>query len=199
MCVEQAADLRTALPNAVDLFLYRDAEAYVASSMGAFGYFPSPLWGIGWLHRLVVTRPILTAALKINYASVCRMFPLAADFTPRELTHLGPVGLAALSWLSMMDRAWQLSQTARPLPSLRYEDFLRDPRAAAERIFALVGLPASEIEPALTALSSDSQAGSVVSRARKRSYTLSPRDRATIRTVLARHPVINRPDHTLPP
>jgi hypothetical protein len=215
MCIELAPQMREAFPNVRELFLYRDAENYVRSSMQAFGYFGSPLWGIRWLHRLVVTRPLLSLGFSWNHALMCRFFPLVADYSPRELARLGPVGLIALSWLSMMHRALietrsvsedePLSQPALAHASgsdgrfltLRYETLMADPRAAMERVLSHCCIPPGDVETALAALDEDSQRGSVVGRERRGSYELSRRDRDAIRAVLERHPVINRPDFEL--
>jgi hypothetical protein len=226
MCVELAPQMREAFPNVREMFLYRDAENYVRSSIQAFGYFGSPLWAIRWLHRLYVTRPLLKFGFSLNYDLMCRFFPLVADYPPRELARLGPVGLLTLSWLSMMHRALietrsvsedssetrsvsegeAPSQPAlahasgsdkREFLTLRYETLMADPRAAMERVLSHCCIPPSDVETALAALDQDSQRGSVVGRERRGSYELSRRDRDEIRAVLERHPVINRPDFEL--
>jgi hypothetical protein len=111
---------------------------------------------------------------------------------------MGPVGLIALAWLSMMHRAWQMAEAGQPLPSLRFETLKRHPECVTQAIFERCGLPAGDVERALGALQTDSQRGSVVGRERTSKFELSARDRLTIRDVLSRHPVIDRPDFELP-
>lgn len=198
VCVELAPAMRQAVPEARELFLYRDAEAYVASSLRAFGYFPSPLWWIDRLHRLRVTRPLLHGILASHYRAFCRLVPLAEEYTPRELMQLGAVGLTALSWLSVMHRAWSLAEAGRPIKSLRYERLVADPETALRRIVEHAGLPTEGLASALEVRSRDSQQGTILERERRARYALSQADREMIRRVLARHPVINRSDFELP-
>jgi hypothetical protein len=131
---------------------------------------------------------------------------------------MGPIGMLALSWLSMMHRAHTLTRSAsedssvarsvsedEPSPqparsdflTLRYETLMADPRAVMERVLTHCRIPSGDVETALAALDEDSQRGSVVGRERRGSYELSPSDRDAIRAVLSRHPVINRPDFEL--
>lgn len=192
MGIELAATLRLAQPNVVEFFLYRDAEAYVVSSMRAFSYFGSHLWAIRWAHGLYFTRPILERALSTNYDVMCRFFPLCVEYTPAEMCRLGPVGMLTISWLSMMQRAEALA-----LPSLRYENMMRDPHAALERLLVRCGIDGRDIDVALGALEKDSQAGSVVARKKTSRYELSERDRGIIRSVLASHGAIPAVDYPM--
>lgn len=192
MCIELAATLRLAHPNVVEFFLYRDAEAYVVSSMRAFSYFGSHLWAIRWAHRLYVTRAILKKALSTNYDVMCRFFPLCVEYTPAEICQLGPVGMLTISWLSMIQRAEALA-----LPSLRYENLMRDPHAALERLLVRCGIDRRDIGIALEALDKDSQAGSVLARKKTSRYELSEHDRRIIRLVLARHGAIPAVEYSM--
>ncbi len=198
MGTELALPLRQALPNVAELFLYRDCEAFVVSSMRAFSYFPSPLWGIRLLHELWFTRPVLTCFLAQHATEMQRFFPWTARYTASELCRLGPVGMLTLAWLSMMDCAWRISQTEKPLPTLRYEELIGDPPHVMRELFRRFGLSPGDTELALLALADDSQRGSVVARQRTSRFELRARDKQVIRQVLAEHPVINRPDYQLP-
>lgn len=192
MGIELAGALRRAHPAAKEVFLYRDAEAYITSSMRAFSYWLSPLWAIRWLHGLYVTRPILEKVLNENLPTMQRFFPAVKAYTPRELVTLGPVGMLTLSWVSMMDRAHALG-----LPSLRYETLKARPREVFEALCERFELTNAPMQAALAALDEDSQQGSVVARRRTKRFELSTQDRRLIEQVLARHSGIQSPDFEL--
>ena len=196
-CVELAKQMELATPSARSLFLYRDAERVVRSGMRVFCYCGAPLWWVDQLHHWVVSRPILGAALSMNRTVGARLFPVIERFTSWELSQMGAVGIVAIAWLSAMERCVQLIRSGMRIHPLRYDDLIATPEAVTAALIAHCRLPPEAQPPMLAAMHDDSQRGSVIARERQRGYELSPRDKDTIRIVLARSEIIDGPDHEI--
>jgi Sulfotransferase domain len=167
-------------PEARSLFLYRNAETWLESMNAGFTpNLPSP------------------DAQPLFMKFVLAQAPLLMPFIRR---HRRPASLAetyTLNWLSVMDKYLQLRRAGVPFLAVRYEDIKAQPKPTLVKVLTYCGLPADGIDRAYDTFSTDSQEGTVLSRASRQQApapTLSPADYEQARAVLAEHPTIRTPD-----
>jgi hypothetical protein len=167
-------------PEARSLFLHRHAERWL-ESMNA-GFTPNmpradaePLF----------TRFVLAQA------------PLLMPFITR---HGRPPTLTEaymLNWLSVVDKYLTMRDEGVPFLAVRYEEIKAEPKSTLLELLTYCGLPVEDFDDAYDTFSTDSQEGTVLSRASRQqnpALALRPRDYARARKVLAEHPLIQTAD-----
>jgi len=178
--------LYQAFPNAKVIFLYRNAEAVVNSSIRAFVYLSSMLPTI---QQKIGFYSIFIPLLK-EYASYI-------DFTDSKATDL-----YTIMWLSVMQRYLSLYEQGIPSCAIRYEDLVANRHQIVTSIFEYCGLPISEVSNVCNAFEKDSQSGSNLSQEKTRHNDLEQSEileiRQKVNELLKKHPEIQTPDFIVP-
>lgn len=178
--------LYQAFPNAKVVFLYRNAEAVVKSSIRAFVYLSSMLptiqQNIEFYSRFI---PLLK-----EYAS-------CIDFTDSKATDL-----YTTMWLSAMQRYLLLYEQGITSCAIRYEDLVANPQQIVTSIFEHCGLQISEVSNVCKVFEKDSQSGSNLSQENTRHNDLEQSEileiRQKVNELLKQHPQIKTPDFIVP-
>jgi hypothetical protein len=181
--IELADLLDLHFPEAKTLFLYRNAEDYMTSSMRAFGgALDTPEFrGIvqSWLSSLVpaIARHVGEGRPLMSYSS-----------------------LSAWLWLRTIERFMQLQEKGMPGMAIRYEDLKSNPKETIQRVLEYCGLTTQNMEPVYQAFERDSQAGSTLSREnlRQTKVELTDGHRSDLEQALQAHPFIKSADFVIP-
>lgn len=103
----------------------------------------------------------------------------------------------AVLWVHMMTRYIEIYEHGfRPI-TIRYEDLIERRDETLSAIFERLNLPKTAIQQAKVAFGRDSQAGTKLARDDAKSENtikLPDEDREAVTELLAKHPIINRPD-----
>lgn len=178
-----------ALPQAKNLFLYRDAVGFAASFYRIFKSveFDEYMTRTDWI--TVYTR-------SMNYD-----FAPAADNLAPGLERFSMPQQLALWWSVIID--WYLAQHAHGIPVLavNYADLNAHREQVVRAIFEYCGLPTDQLAQSLRAFDRDSQAGTVLARANPNEgnkFKFNEAQLAEIAEILARHPIIKISDFVVP-
>ena len=170
-------------PNTRNIFLYRNAEAWLSSMVRAFGDAGEDIgfrtWAQGWLSTLVppITRHVQTGGPLLTVSSLCSML-----------------------WLNVLERYTNLQSSGMTILAIRYEDMKAAPHETLRNILEYCNLPITSIDAVYQVLDKDSQAGSGVSRealSHKKSG-LTETQRSNLFRELQAHPTIQTPDFVVP-
>lgn len=143
--------LHQCFPQTKNVYLYRDAESWSRSSLGAFvenvERTPEELHQFenetrGWMQLLV---------------------PLIAQYDPSQ--HLTGTGLLSLLWLSNMQRCMELQKSGVNMLAIFYQSWKQNPRQTAVSILEYCNCLPSDLTAIEETLQKDSQAGTYVSQA----------------------------------
>ncbi|WP_416670003.1 sulfotransferase domain-containing protein [Egbenema bharatensis] len=147
-CIEVCDLINRAFPQTQNIFLYRDLEAVVNSSIQVFDFVKDLL-------------PII----KTRIDTFSRMMPLLKHYG-QEIDYADPyaIDLFIVAWLSVMYRYEQLRNDSIPFHTLRYEDLNISPQHHISDLFNHYGLVASELGANWEVLTQDAQAGTSLSR-----------------------------------
>lgn len=170
-CIQIADLLAEAAPSAVNLFMYRELGALIASYA-----------------RLLTVVPAGRGAQE----GIARYVPLLAERLRASEDPVSRVELITLMCLSVFHRYVELHQQGLAMLPVRYEDLLAEPEATLHRVFDQVGLEAHLVEVGARALARDSQAGSMLARdalGQDGGAELGDREWEEVRTVLQQHPL----------
>ena len=219
MGIEVADLLHRAFPAARSLFLYRDAEAVVESSLRAYQAPPkapdlATPEGRELVHRYVSwlragpARQMLRVLGAATRAAGRRDWPVLrrlAQGLVQSLRGAEPSKeqLCAVLWVSAVSRYLELHRAGAIPVAFRYEDMVAKPRETLEAIFRHAGLPTESAGAACDAvMGRDSQEGSPLSREQAKSVVLSDGQlaemRQTVRAVVAMHREIAIPGFVAP-
>src|SRR5690242_9131768 len=173
------------VPQAKNLFLYRDAVGFVASFYRLFKladvpeYMPIDQW-----------RALFGEQINEDFT---HMSTYLEEGTPEVslVQHL------TLWWLAIME--WYLAQHARGIPVLavRYADLNAAREQVLSAIFRHCGLPTAAVQGTLDVFARDAQAGTLLARvnpAEGNQLRLSAAQRREITTILQQHTVVNDSD-----
>ena len=171
------------LPWAKNIFLYRHAEGYMASTLRALvGNSDTPEFraGIqGWLSTLVppIAEHMREGGPLLNFSSI-----------------------SAVLWLRTMERYMQLQEQGMPGLAVRYEDLKSAPQDTIHKIIEYCGLSTENMEPVYQAFERDSQAGSVLSQENVRltKFELTDMHKSDLAQALQAHPFIKSADFVIP-
>ncbi|MCY4071013.1 MAG: hypothetical protein OXG60_06920 [Chloroflexi bacterium] len=178
-----------ALPKALHLFMVRNVLDWLAS-----------------FHRLHVKR----AALPKRYPREQVIDQQASYYgCPRaEIERLAHPSIEsyrvlegrAIGWLFMLEQYLELVDSGAAVAALRYEDLQSDRDELLLALLKMMGLPDTGLNTARRAFKSDAQAGTKLARDGGRGNTLALPDdqRATVRRLLAKQPLLNSADVLLP-
>jgi hypothetical protein len=185
-CIEMGDLIYRAFPDAKVLFLYRNVEDVVKSSIRAFVYFSTSL---------------PTIAQNIDFYS--RFVPLLKDYANYiDFTDSSAIDLYTTSWLSIMQRYMLLHKQGIPTCAIRYEDLVANPQQIVTSIFKHCDLPISEVAKACNAFEKDAQSGSNLSKENLSKNDMKIPDILEIRkktsALLKKHPEIQTPDFIVP-
>lgn len=170
-------------PQAKTIFLYRQAEGFMASSMRAFGGTmdtPEVRTAIqSWLSTLVpaIAKHVREGGPLLSYAS-----------------------LSAWLWLRTIERYMELQKSGMPGMAVRFEDLKSAPRETIHSIIEYCDLFLQNMEAVYQVFEKDSQAGSALSqeKLRQSQFELTEAHRADLAQALQAHPFIKTADFVIP-
>lgn len=184
-CIELGDLIYQAFPDAKALFLYRNLEDVVKSSIRAFVFLSTML---------------PTIAQNIDFYS--KYIPLLKDYANYiDFTDPSAIDLYATLWLSVMQRYMLLHQQGILTFAIRYEDLMTDPQQIVASIFKYCDLPISEVSKACQAFEKDAHSSSNLSRENLNNNVKIPdilEIRQEIDKLLKKHPEIKTPDFIVP-
>ncbi|MEA5578439.1 sulfotransferase [Anabaena sp. UHCC 0451] len=184
--IEVADLIHRICPEAKLIFMYRNAEDVVKSSMRAFVYFSKIL-------------PIIEQNVELysQFVPLLKEYANYIDFKDSKA-----IDFYTIMWLSVIHRYLLLYQAGIPISALRYEDLTEDSKQVVTSIFNYCGLPESEASNACLALQKDSQSGSNFSRENTRENESNIPDileiQEKINALLDKHPTIKTADFIVP-
>ncbi len=185
-CIELGDLIHQAFPDAKAVFLYRNAEDVVKSSIPAFVY---------------LSKMLPTIAQNIDLYS--RFIPLLKDYsTSIDFTDSTGIDLYTTAWLSVMQRYMLLQQQGISTCAIRYEDLVANPQRIVTSIFEYCGLPIADVSQVCQVFAKDSQRGSNLSKENLSNNEIEIPDILEIRKkvdkLLKKHPQIKTPDFVVP-
>ncbi|MFQ3613023.1 MAG: sulfotransferase [Cyanobacteriota bacterium] len=147
-CIEICDLIHQVFPQVMNIFLYRDIEPVVCSSIEAFSFMRD-----------------LLPSIKDRIDIFSRIIPLLKHYE-QDIDYVDPyaIDLFVLAWLSVMYRYKQLCDKSISFYALRYEDLVIDPRYHIHALFDHCGLHIAEAEVPWEILTQDAQAGTGLSR-----------------------------------
>lgn len=193
-CTYIADRIREAVPEASNLFLYRNAMDFTNSFCSAF--FGS--WGLKRVRRLPFAG--MSSLIPPVRKALEAQAPLLSDEAALRRGFKNTVGFSVLMWLSAM-RAAQRFQKDDPRffdAVVRYEDLTAHPHAIVPQLLEACGLSPvengeGEVEKVLAR---NSQAGSRI--ASKGVTTLDARERELVQRLVKQYTPIGSTEYTLP-
>ena len=191
-CIEIADLIHRALPEAKNLFLYRNLDDWLRSMARLTKVLSPEKEGL-------IKKPnkplIFDTYPRENFISYHRRLEKPGE----ALTLLGRFGL---SWVSMMNRYLELIQDGIPFIALRYEDLIGQPEKLLGHVFDYCDLDQANAIQALKAFEKDSQEGTHFSgksnRKKAASRELQQDHLEQARALLKIHPVIDHSHFILP-
>lgn len=173
-------------PQAKTIFLYRNAETWLASAKRAF---------IGVKNSKPEEAATIAQAVRAYLKPVTH---LIAQY-PEE-RHLTLIELLVLTWLSSMDACIRLSKTGVEILPIRFLSWRLQPEATALAMLNYCNCYPGDRAKVLDALSHDSQANTVLSQenVQDREHGLLPGDVEKLQLHLQQHATIRSGDFTVP-
>jgi hypothetical protein len=173
-------------PHAKNLYLYREAESWIKSNLGAF---MDEIERTPEEHRQfeIETR----GWMKLLTPSIARY---DAD------QHLSLTGLTSLMWLDSMGRYTELHQAGIDMLAIPYANWKLDPRRTALSMLDYCNCYPNDMTPIEETLAKDSQAGSAISQDSVKKKTTPSQffDPAEMNRHLQSHPYIHTADYEAP-
>lgn len=175
-----------AFPDAKSIFLYRNAEDVVKSSIRSFDAFSK-----------------LLPTIEENIELYSRYIPLLKDYAAdMDFTDSRAIDLYTVGWLSKMQSYLSLYEQGIITCAIRYEDLVTKPQKIVTALFEKCNLPVSNLVDVLAVFESDSQDNSTLSRENTRKNESEPLDTTEIRKkidrLLKKHSAITTPDYIVP-
>jgi hypothetical protein len=173
-------------PRAKSVFLYRNADTFLVSSLRAFD---------DGVQRSEEESLQILAGIR---AWLKRLSPQIAQVPDEE--PMSAVGIIIRQWLSVMDRYLKLHDHGVEMLAIAYDSWLQAPRETAAAMLDYCNMLPDELTAVYTALEQDSQAGTVLSRntVGGRHYWLDSADKGEVDQILARHPIIQSAGFIVP-
>ncbi len=178
--------IKQAFPNTQSIFLYRNAEEMVKSSIRAFGFLND-----------------LLPKIEDNIDFYSRFIPLLKDYNNNlQLSSNKAVDFYTIMWLSVMERYVNLNQQRKINLAIRYEDLVAKPERIITWLFQELGLSITKVSQVCQLLNHDSQEGSNLSK-QKTHYNQvenlnSLEIRNQVNNLLKQHPIITKSDFIVP-
>ena len=180
--IELADWLHELYPRAKNLYLYREAESWVKSNLGAF---------VNDMERT----PEEMRQFEIEGRGWMKLFvPSIARYDANQ--HLSLTGLTSLMWLDNMERYMELHQAGINMLAIPYTSWKLDPRRTALAMLDYCGGCPDDLTAIEETLMKDSQAGSAVAQdaIKKKSTNSWAFDPAEMNQHLQNHAYIKTPD-----
>jgi hypothetical protein len=180
--IEVAELIYRVLPDTKLIFMYRNAEDVVKSSIRTFVHFSQML-------------PTIAQNIQAynQFIPLLQEYASSIDFTDNNATDF-----YTIMWLSVMHRYLLLCQQGIFTCAIRYEDLVADPQKIVTGIFNYCNLPISEVSHACKVFETDSQSGSNLSQenVHKNDHKLPDISeiRQKIAHLLLKHPQIQTAD-----
>lgn len=179
----QVMDLfQTIFPETKNIFLYRDAIAYVTSNHRIYQKNEYPVYPSFhvWQSRFEQFWGAELSHLVKYLDEECEAMSILKELT--------------LEWIVSME--WYLAQVERGIPALavRYADLIDFQEQTLRNIFSYCNLPLNGVQQALNAYSRDSQAGTPLGRENPQKgnkYTLNETQIDLVTGILQRHSILN--------
>ena len=168
-------------PQSKIVFLYREAEGYVASCLRAY---------TGDEELTDETRRETELVWR---KSMKPTTPLIAQYDPDK--HLTLAGVLSLMWLSVMERYEQLSKAGMSMLAIRYVNWRTHPRETAVAMLDYCGCLPEDKTAVFATLDRDSQAGTFLAqnKVEKNAYVVSAAELEELHQHLQAHPFIHDP------
>ena len=184
--IELADLIYEIFPDAKTLFLYRNLENVVQSSIPAFVFLSKIL-----------------ESIEQNIDIYSRFMPLLKNYADDiDFTDSSAVDLYTTLWLSTMDRYLNLYRQGIIAFAIRYEDLVVQPQQIVTAIFEYCGLPVSEVDRACQAFKKDAHNTSGLSNKNYNTVEVEIPSILEIRQktskLLAKHPEIKTSDFVVP-
>ncbi len=179
--IELGAWLSELYPQSKSVFLYREADDYVASCLRAYTG-DEALTDESRREMELVWRDVMKPRT-----------PLIAQYAPDK--HLTLAGILSLMWLSVMERYEQLSKMGMSMLAIRYANWRAHPRETAVAMLAYCGCLPEDKTAVFAALDRDSQAGTFLAqdKVKKNAYVVSAAEIEDLHQHLQAHPFIHDP------
>lgn len=170
-------------PDTKNIFLYRNAETWMTSTMRAF---------VDNEHN-----PEYRAFMQ---AVLSTMVPPIAKHVQSGGPLLTFSTIGSMMWLRVMERYMELHEKGMPGLAVRYEDLKAAPQETMQKIVEYCGFSNADMEAVYRVLEQDSQAGSAFSQEnlRQKKFEMTDAHRADLARILQTHPVINSADFMIP-
>lgn len=180
---------QAAFPQGKNLFLYREVIGFVAS-------FQRILRNVG----LPESKPFLEWRDEFQSYLAGDLSHLSR-YVGGEQVEITIAEQLACWWTAVIE--WYLAQHAHGVPAMAvsYADLVATPEETLAAIFRYCGLPTNRVEQGLQAYARDSQAGTRHARENPlevNSQRLMFSELTAVQTILSKHPLIGRPDFTVP-
>ena len=180
---------QTAFPQGKTLFLYRDVEGFVTSFQRLLRKAgrPEQTPYLTWEHEY--------------HAYLAGDLSHMRHFVGGAQVDLSIAQQLTLWWVAVIE--WYLSQRERGVPALSvsFEALVGQPRQTLTDVLRYCGLATDHVVRGLRAYERDSQAGTAHARENPdeaNRQLLTPDERAAVQAIIASHPVLCRPDFTMP-
>ena len=185
-CIELGDLIATVLPDAKVIFLYRNLEEVIKSSMRAYTIMNS-----------------LLPTIEQNIDLYSRFIPLLKDYANDiDFTDSNAIDFYTIMWLSAMQCYLKLYQKNMASFAILYEDLVADRESIITSIFKYCGLPIAEVSHACSVFNKDAQKGSNLSQETTRNNKINEPDileiRQKIAKLLDKHPQIKTSDFIVP-
>ncbi|MHB8752110.1 MAG: sulfotransferase domain-containing protein, partial [Aggregatilineales bacterium] len=220
--------LQATLPQAKNLFLYRDAVSWVASFYRILKRTQAAPDDMLLEGRLAILKKFFDTAsqqvdpiradrnpdvyamqdlmqlaqqLVVSNPRATQDFGHLAAYLDQNSAEISTVQILTLWWISIME--WYLAKTnsKTPILPLRYTDMNARPQETITKVFDYCELPNSEVTRALRAFDKDSHEGTAMARDKAKEgnqLQLSDNQINEIITILKRHPILKDPNFIIP-
>lgn len=179
---------QVALPQARNLFLYRDAVGFVGSFYRIFKRIglPDSMQVADWLGKFEA----------LFHVDARNLLP----YLGRQVEEVSTVEDLTLWWLCVMEQYLTAVGHGLPVTAVRYEDLNNHREEALAAIFDACDLRDAKSADVLGAFEKDAQVGTPLAQERgdEAHLRLTPEQRAEIKAIVARHPVIGTPSFIAP-
>ena len=173
-------------PHAKNLYLYREAESWIKSNLGAF------------MDEIERT-PAEHRQLEIETRGWMKLLTPSIDRYDID-QHLSLTDLLSLMWLDSMERYIEFHQAGINMLAIPYSSWKLDPRRTALSMLEYCGCHPNNLTTIEETLTKDSQAGSAISQdsVKKKASPSQFFDQAELTRHLQSHPYIHTADFEVP-
>jgi hypothetical protein len=186
----QAFDVfHACFPQAKNLFLYRDAVGWVSSM---FHHLQAAWWPPAMPLQTVLARG----------RSLCNVDPQPlVPYLGEGVTSISPVQGLTLIWLGLMQEYLDVRARGTQMLAVRYSDLNAHPRQVLHEILEYCDLRPAWRDDAMRVFARDSQEGSALARKNPKEgnrVRFTSEQLEQIKTIIQRHPILDRSDVELP-